>query len=132
MTSTEIAAIIVGHVAGDQQHPAGKGESSAITMTAGTNRRDLVGELFARALCYPCASCTMRTIREVVLRPTWVARKRTSPSVLIVAPMISSPDLADGHGLASDHRFIEGRAAVGYEMPSPALSAGPDDDRRRR
>ena len=76
------------------------------------------------------ASATSRAIcASAVSSPTLVARTRSRPNVLIVAPatLAARPDV-DGHRLAGQHRLVDRRLALDDDAVGRDLLAGTHDE----
>ena len=77
-----------------------------------------------------CASCTSLTIcASAVSAPTALARARSAPLPLIVAPISGSPGcLRDRHALAGDHRLVHVALALEHLGVDRHLGARPDQE----
>jgi hypothetical protein len=99
---------------------------AATAITAGTNQPDTVSASRWIGARLRWASATIWTMRaSMVSRPIFSARITRPPVWLIVPPIsFDAGFLGHGHGLASDHRFIDRAAALDHHAINRNLLAG--------
>ena len=135
MTSTATAAVKAARssaslTAGPAASSQPANVMTAMTRTTGTNTALMRSARRAMGALPVCAWETSRPIwARVVSEPTRVARTRSRPEVLMVAPVTVAvrADL-HGHGFAGDQGGVHGGGAVDHDAVGGDLLAGPDHD----